>query len=206
MYTVFVGFEALRQSTMDDWDLGKSARFTTAALQALRERGLYVIGSFVIPPDFTHDDFEELAAFLDTYDCGHIDIHILTPLPGTGLYAKHRHELQSYDWRLYDGFHALLPTRMPLEEFYAAYVALYLRVWRHVRKQKRYEGTRLAETTAQAPVPYPFARIVDNYRMLRNLHRHHLEYTWGHAGPTDAGHLATELPPVTMREVSLLHQ
>ena len=51
---------------------------------------------------------------------------ILTPLPGTKLHRERRHEITNHDPELFDVFHAVLPTRMPLEEFYERFAWLYL--------------------------------------------------------------------------------
>jgi len=44
---------------------------------------------------------------------------VLTPLPGTDLWDEVKDEVVTEDWELFDITHAVLPTRMPLEEFYA---------------------------------------------------------------------------------------
>jgi magnesium-protoporphyrin IX monomethyl ester (oxidative) cyclase len=43
---------------------------------------------------------------------------VATPYPGTELFHTESRELTSVDYRLYDIQHAVLPTRLPLREFY----------------------------------------------------------------------------------------
>ncbi len=47
---------------------------------------------------------------------------VATPYPGTELFHAETRELTSTDYRLYDIQHAVLPTKLPLHEFYAELV------------------------------------------------------------------------------------
>jgi hypothetical protein len=50
---------------------------------------------------------------------------ILTPLPGTQLYKAYEDKLLTTDHRLFDLLHAVLPTRLPREEFYREFARAY---------------------------------------------------------------------------------
>jgi hypothetical protein len=52
---------------------------------------------------------------------------VLTPLPGTDLWDSVKAQVTTDDWEMYDIVHAVLPTKLPLDEFYAEYSAL----WQH---------------------------------------------------------------------------
>ena len=39
-------------------------------------------------------------------------------LPGTDLWDTDHEKVATYDWRIYDLFHTVLPTKLPLEEVY----------------------------------------------------------------------------------------
>jgi hypothetical protein len=64
---------------------------------------------------------------------------VLTPLPGTDLWDSASKDVTTHDWEMFDIVHAVLPTKLPLEEFYAEYSAL----WRHVLDIRRREKGRL---------------------------------------------------------------
>jgi hypothetical protein len=49
----------------------------------------------------------------------------MTPLPGTELYDARKNELLSLKPELYDLVHTLLPTTLPLQEFYKEFANLY---------------------------------------------------------------------------------
>ena len=62
---------------------------------------------------------------------------VLTPLPGTDLWDTAKDSVTTHDWEMYDIVHAVLPTTLPLDEFYEEYSAL----WRHVLDVRyRYRG------------------------------------------------------------------
>jgi hypothetical protein len=48
----------------------------------------------------------------------------ITGLPGTQIYAEREQELLSHKPELFDMVHALLPTKLPLPDFYAEYAKL----------------------------------------------------------------------------------
>jgi hypothetical protein len=51
-----------------------------------------------------------------------VNISVNTPYPGTESWHTESRRVVSRDYRLYDIQHAVLPTRLPLEEFYAELV------------------------------------------------------------------------------------
>ena len=52
---------------------------------------------------------------------------MLTPLPGTDLWDETEADIQTQDWELFDIAHTVLPTKLPLREFYQEYAGL----WKH---------------------------------------------------------------------------
>jgi hypothetical protein len=67
---------------------------------------------------------------------------VLTPLPGTDFYEQVKGELITHNWDFYDFIHTVLPTALPLEEFFREYSRLMagaaspLDGWRMLRKFK----------------------------------------------------------------------
>jgi radical SAM superfamily enzyme YgiQ (UPF0313 family) len=85
----------------------------------MREVGIFSTGIFMVRPDFTAEQFDQLYDYIRTLDIGVPLVTILTPLPGTQLYRAYQHLLMTTDHRLFDLLHAVLPTRLPRAEFYA---------------------------------------------------------------------------------------
>ena len=67
-----------------------------------------------------------------------VNISVNTPYPGTESWLTDGRRLETRDYRLFDIQHAVLPTRLPLAEFYRELVttqrAIYRRHldWRHL--------------------------------------------------------------------------
>ncbi len=62
--------------------------------------------------------------------CRHLELNfasfaVLTPLPGTDLYHEVRDRLITRNYDCFDFIHTLLPTTLPLKDFYAEYHDLY---------------------------------------------------------------------------------
>ena len=88
------------------------------ANKLMAELGIFSTGIFMVRPDFTADQFDDLYDYINTLDVGIPLVTILTPLPGTQLYRAMEDQLLTKDHRLFDLLHPVLPTRLPRPEFY----------------------------------------------------------------------------------------
>ncbi|MBX3198534.1 MAG: cobalamin-dependent protein [Labilithrix sp.] len=95
------------------------------ANEILRENGVVSTGIFMVRPDWTKEQFAGLYEYVNSLDIGIPLFTILTPLPGTQLYRAYKDKLLTNDHRLFDLLHAVLPTRLPREEFYAEFCRAY---------------------------------------------------------------------------------
>ncbi|MBX3263903.1 MAG: cobalamin-dependent protein [Labilithrix sp.] len=95
------------------------------ANEILRENGVVSTGIFMVRPDWTKEQFAGLYDYVNSLDIGIPLFTILTPLPGTQLYRAYRDKLLTDDHRLFDLLHAVLPTRLPREEFYGEFCRAY---------------------------------------------------------------------------------
>jgi len=91
------------------------------ANQILRELGIFATGIFMVRADWEKHQFQALYDYINTLEIGIPLVTILTPLPGTQLYRAYQNQLMTTDLRLFDLLHAVLPTRLPREEFYAEF-------------------------------------------------------------------------------------
>jgi radical SAM superfamily enzyme YgiQ (UPF0313 family) len=133
---VFIGFESLNAGNLE------AARKRTPApedyarrVAILHENGIQVNGSFVL--GFDHDDasvFERTIEWIERNRLECATFHILTPYPGTPLFAELESEgrIIHRDWRLYDTAHVVFePKRMTAEELAAGYELCYDRLFSH---------------------------------------------------------------------------
>ena len=68
-----------------------------------------------------------LAEYVESMDLRQPVFCILTPLPGTVLYEERKADIITNDYGKYDLTHTVLPTRLPIDEFYEQYANLYRR-------------------------------------------------------------------------------
>ncbi len=123
--TVLIGFEAASQEKLDAVAKGATVEQNERAMAILNDLGVHMWGAFIVDPQFTVEDFRELKRYREDQGVIYPQFTILTPLPGTDLYAERRHELVTTDYRLFDALHAVLPTRLDHETFYKEFAALY---------------------------------------------------------------------------------
>lgn len=125
LYAVLLGREGgtdtIRQGVK------KSCKIATnnQAIRILQDNGVIIWGAFIVDPDWTEDDFRQLRDYVSEKQITHTQFTVLTPLPGTRLYRDRYEELLTHDYSCFDTLHAVLPTRLPREEFYQNFAALY---------------------------------------------------------------------------------
>ena len=131
---VFIGFESLDGVNLDE-SRKRSPRPEDYArrVKILHRYGIQVNGSFVF--GFDHDGpdvFDRTIDWIESTRLENATFHILTPYPGTPLFARLESEgrLLHRDWRLYDTAHAVFqPKLMSSEELEAGYVRAYRRLF-----------------------------------------------------------------------------
>ena len=87
------------------------------ALEFARSLGIMIAVNLIADPDWDHERFRIVREWgVELPEV--INISVNTPYPGTESWATAGSEVASRDYRLYDIQHAVLPTRLPLAEFY----------------------------------------------------------------------------------------
>lgn len=122
---VFVGMEDYsdeRLAAMNKWITSAQQ---IQAVKILDDLKIMMYASYMVDPAYTREDFSNLLAYVRRLKHKYATFTVLTPLPGTLLYAEREQELLSRKPELYDMVHALLPTTLPLPEFYEEYARLW---------------------------------------------------------------------------------
>jgi radical SAM superfamily enzyme YgiQ (UPF0313 family) len=133
---VFVGFESLDNGNLMD-ARKKSPRPDDYArrVEILHRNGIQVNGSFVL--GFDHDGPDVFARTVDWIEQNKLEcatFHILTPYPGTPLFAQMESEgrLLHRDWELYDTGHVVFrPRHMTPAQLAEGYAWCYRRLFSH---------------------------------------------------------------------------
>ncbi len=125
LYAVLLGLEGGSDTILKG--VRKSCNLDTnnRAIKILQNNGVIIWGAFLVDPDWTADDFKQLRDYVHEKRITHTQFTILTPLPGTQLYRDRYRDLLTHDYSCFDTLHAVLPTRLPREEFYQHFASLY---------------------------------------------------------------------------------
>ncbi len=124
---VFVGFEFFREDDLAFINKGSSAADNEKAARILADLGLEVYASFIVRPEFTRQDFAAFAPYCRKLRLRFATFAVLTPLPGTDLMEQVKDRLITRNYDLFDFIHTLLPTALPIDEFYREFTGLYER-------------------------------------------------------------------------------
>ena len=167
---VFVGFESLSDRNLAD----ARKRTPPSADYArrvglLHDHGIQVNGSFVL--GFDHDGpdvFDRTVSWIEANRLECATFHILTPYPGTPLFARLEAEgrILHRDWNLYDTSHVVFrPARLTPDELFAGYARCYERLFSHASIWKRRPAELLAVPTYLA-MSYLYKRSNGLWRLL----------------------------------------
>jgi len=118
---MFLGLEALDEETLRVHRKRITANANLAALDVARQLGLIVAINIIADPDWDRERFRqgrEWAASVPEI----VHLTVNTPYPGTETWHTEARQLTCRDYRLFDVQHAVLPTRLPLREFYTELV------------------------------------------------------------------------------------
>ena len=133
--SIFVGFETLTPENLrrsnKRQNLGRDYR---AVCDRLHSLGIMINGSFVFGMDDDGDDvFRRTVDWAVEHGITTATFHIMTPYPGTQLYARMVREgrIVTRDWKVYDTRHVVYkPTRLKPEALKAGYDWAYREFYR----------------------------------------------------------------------------
>jgi radical SAM superfamily enzyme YgiQ (UPF0313 family) len=124
---VFVGFEFTREEDLLGIRKGSTLSDNETAARILNDLGIEIYASFIVRPDFTREDFAAFAPYCQKLGLRFASFAVLTPLPGTDLMAEVENQLITRNYDFFDFIHTLLPTTLPLDEFFEQLYVLYTR-------------------------------------------------------------------------------
>jgi radical SAM superfamily enzyme YgiQ (UPF0313 family) len=130
----FIGMEATDDEGLQKVEKKAHIEQTKQCIRLLADAGIEIQGSFIVHPDWDRAEFRKLAEFVKQHPITYPSYSVLTPLPGTKLHRERIAEITNHDPELMDVFHAVLPTKLPLREFYREFAALY----RHAYPARRW--------------------------------------------------------------------
>ena len=164
---VFVGLEFFREQDLAFIRKGSSLDDNRRAVRVLQDLGIEIYASFIVRPEFTRQDFAEFRQYCRELGLTFASFAVLTPLPGTDFYADVEGQLITRDYDYFDFLHTVLPTELPLKEFYAEYANLY---------RGAIPLSKSAAMLKRFPLKEIPATLLKSFRMLISLRNAYRDY------------------------------
>ena len=167
MELLLVGLESCDNDAIKKMNKHTTTEMNKKAIEICRANGVELAAYLIVDPDFDRDDFKRLAEYVSRNNLTHPVFTILSPFPGTDFYNEVKHKLITQSFKLYDFFHTVLPTRLPLDEFYEEFLNLY---------RNAYQTKDFIKAVFQRKAVLTPRLIVKNYKFrkrMQALRSHH---------------------------------
>lgn len=129
--TLYIGIESLEEAHLDFYNKKVDSSVNLQAVDILRELGIGLHAALMVNPDFETGDFLKIRKAIDQLTPAEITFTVFSPSPGTELYDQYQGQyLFDNPCLYYDCMHTILPTRLPMKQFYRYFALLYLFAFR----------------------------------------------------------------------------
>ncbi len=125
LFGLVVGFEFVRDDELKDVNKKVDLKTHEEAIRILKELDIIIYPSFIVKPDYIPSDFDYLRKEVLRLKLPFPQFSVMTPLPGTEYFENVKHTLITKDYSFFDLFHPVLPTQIPLDEFFDELAKLY---------------------------------------------------------------------------------
>jgi len=172
---MFLGLEALDEDGLRAFRKRTTPKVNSEALEVARSIGLSVAINIIADPDWDEARFAYVRDWaLSVPEI--VNITVQTPYPGTETWLTESRRLTTLDYRLFDVQHAVLPTRLPLHQFYTELVRT-----QSVLARKHLGAVALAKTTGIVARQLlhgqtNFARMLWKFDQVYNADRQYAEH------------------------------
>jgi hopanoid C-3 methylase len=137
---MFLGLEAIDEEGLKAHRKRVTLSKNWEALECARSIGIFTAINLIADPSWTPEHFKVVREWaMSVPEVVHITVN--TPYPGTESWLGESRKLTTLDYRLFDVQHAVLPTALPLEDFYRELVKT-----QRVLDQKHMQWAALRET------------------------------------------------------------
>jgi radical SAM superfamily enzyme YgiQ (UPF0313 family) len=124
--SLYMGFEFYDQEDLDYVGKGTSPEKNEQAIRLLQSLDIHIYPLFMVRPDYDEANFKAFARYVRRFNFDRMaQFSVLTPLPGSDLYEELKEQILDLDLEFFDCVHAVLPTKLPLKEFYGQLARLY---------------------------------------------------------------------------------
>ena len=121
LQTMFIGIEAIDEDGLKKFRKRVSFSKNFEALEFARSLGVNVAINIIADPEWDRERFRVVREWcMEIPEV--VNISVNTPYPGTETWYTESRKLATRDYRLFDIQHAVLPTYLPLPDFYTELV------------------------------------------------------------------------------------
>lgn len=115
---VICGFESYREDELKKYNKNAKAGLIEKAIEVFHKNNISIRGNYVIPNDYSEDDFKALSDYASKHKVVYAGYTILTPMPGTVFYKEIKEQIIDFDLAKYNFFNCVLKTKLPIDKFY----------------------------------------------------------------------------------------
>jgi len=161
---VLVGFESIKQSTLEAYNKGhvNSADTFARVIDECRRAGLNIQGNFLVNPDLdSFEDMDKLVEFVSRNNVFMPIFQIITPYPGTTMYQEYSKKglITDYDWEKYNASNLVIHSANyePVafqHKFLSSYYKAYS--WKNIANRVRKN-------------PYKFLNLITSLAFRKNI-------------------------------------
>ena len=178
--TIFLGVEAISDEGLKRVNKKNTAEKNNRAIEILKELNVGFTSNFIVDPEWDREDFTKLKDWISRTGAFNSGFSVLTPLPGTDLWNEARNQVTTHQWELYDLIHTVLPTKLPIEEFYDEYAKLWRKTlevrYQHRGKYRTYFALGAALATRKVSLSavrkgMMMAKVFSNPETFLKAHR-----------------------------------
>lgn len=124
--SVVIGFEEIADNDLTVLNKENSVAVNDEAITILHDLGITIVGDFIVSPDYDDARFDALENYVNGRGIDLPILTVLTPLPGTPLYAGMHEQITIRDLDYYTLTNAVVPTRLGEKRFYQQYARLIM--------------------------------------------------------------------------------
>jgi radical SAM superfamily enzyme YgiQ (UPF0313 family) len=174
---VIVGLEATTDKELESMYKRCTVDCNRRAIEVLRKYGVDTYGSLITQPNYMPDDFARLQTFIEQNHLYYLNISPLTPMPGTPVweYYEGKITVSRKAHELWDLCHCVLPTRMPLKQYYRCLLKLYARTVLDIHRANKLTLRTRPPILSLKYLRIWFGALIIMLQFL-NAHRHHLPH------------------------------
>ena len=173
---IFLGIEAIDEDGLRKFRKRIPLGRNFEALEFARSLGIGVAINIIADPGWDEERFRIVRAWcMDVPEV--VNISINTPYPGTETWLSGQYQLTTRDYRLFDIQHAVLPTKLPIADFYRE--VLYTQRVLFRKHMSWWTVPILARELAQNLLrgQTNFIRGITNYNKIYNLEKMLADHT-----------------------------